>query len=102
MASTTQCIASLARLSLAAPVRRAAVSTIPSFRLPGAIPSTVRYAGGGGGGMKSKRVKKKKTHKTYRSPDLRPMEQYSLCDAMRCARSHSLTLTAHTRLTERR
>ncbi|KAK1825803.1 ribosomal protein L1-like protein [Podospora conica] len=83
MASTTQCIASLARLSLAAPVRRTAISTIPSFLLPGAIPSSVRYASA----IRAKRVKKKKTHKTYRSTDLRAMEQSSLCDAMRYLRA---------------
>jgi large subunit ribosomal protein L1 len=33
--------------------------------------------------MRKRPPKKKKTYKTFRSYDLSPMEQFSLCDAMR-------------------
>ena len=87
MASLNQCLASLARLNLTAPARPTAVaSTIPKFLLPTATAtatvSSVRYASGGGG-MRKRPVKKKKVYKTFRSYDLSPMEQFSLCDAMR-------------------
>lgn len=40
--------------------------------------------------------KRKKQHKTYIAHDLKPMDQFSLCDAMRYAFAFSLsTLTPH-------
>ncbi|KAK4189121.1 ribosomal protein L1-like protein [Podospora australis] len=86
MASTTNCLASLARLSLSAPARPTAVSIIPKFLLPSAATPLARHASGGGG-MRKKAPKKKKTYKTFRSYDLTPMEQFSLCDAMRYIRA---------------
>lgn len=86
MASTTHCLASLARISLSAPLRPTAVSTIPRFLLPSAAAPLARHASGGGG-MRKKTPKKKKVYKTFRSYDLTPMEQYSLCDAMRYIRA---------------
>ncbi|KAK3326639.1 ribosomal protein L1-like protein [Apodospora peruviana] len=85
MASTSQCLASLARFSLSATsaARPSAVSWIPTFFAP--VVAT-RYASGGGG-QKKKTAKKKKTYKTFRSYDLTPMEQMSLCDAMRVLRA---------------
>ncbi|KAJ4288236.1 hypothetical protein N0V88_007426 [Collariella sp. IMI 366227] len=76
MASLNQCLASLARLSLTAPARPSVASTIPKFLLPSAAATpVVRYASGGGG-MRKRPAKKKKVYKTYRSYDLRTMEQY--------------------------
>ena len=86
MASTSQCLASMARLSLVAPIRRPAISTIPNFLLPSVAAPQIRHAsgsGGGAGGMRKRPDKKKKVYKTYRSYDLSPMQQFSLCDAMR-------------------
>ncbi|GAB1314469.1 mitochondrial 54S ribosomal protein mrpl1 [Madurella fahalii] len=86
MASTNQCLASLARPSLLAPVRPALTSAIPRFLAPSAMASWARYASGGGG-MRKRPTKKKKTYKTFRCYDLSPMEQFSLCDAMRYIRA---------------
>ncbi|KAL1836215.1 hypothetical protein VTJ49DRAFT_5422 [Mycothermus thermophilus] len=95
MASLSSCLASMARLSLAAPARplllgsATSASTIPKFLLPAAAATTtwhqVRHASGGGG--MRKRVKKKKAHKTFRTYDLSQMQQFSLCDAMRYLRA---------------
>ncbi|KAK4656703.1 hypothetical protein QC762_206600 [Podospora pseudocomata] len=88
MASTHHCVASLARLSLSTPARPTVASTIPKFLVPSVATPQVRHAsGGGGGGMRKKPVKKKKTYKTFRSYDLSPMEQFTLCDAMRYLRA---------------
>ncbi|KAK0636144.1 ribosomal protein L1-like protein [Bombardia bombarda] len=89
MASTNQFLASMARLSLATPARPTTVSAIPKFLLPSVATPSVRYASGSGGsgGMKKRPVKKKKTYKLFRSYDLSPMEQVSLCDAMRYIRA---------------
>ncbi|KAK3685139.1 ribosomal protein L1-like protein [Podospora appendiculata] len=88
MASTTRCLASLARLSLSTSTRPSVVSTIPKFLVPSVATPLVRYASGSGsGGMKKKAPKKKKTYKTFRSYDLSPMDQVSLCDAMRYLRA---------------
>ncbi|KAK4137759.1 ribosomal protein L1 [Trichocladium antarcticum] len=86
MASLNQCLASLARLNMSAPARPAiSSSTIPKFLLPSAAP-LARYASGGGG-MRKRPAKKKKVYKTFRSYDMAPMEQFSLCDAMRYIRA---------------
>ncbi|KAK0667025.1 putative mitochondrial LSU ribosomal protein L1 precursor [Cercophora samala] len=88
MASTHHCLASLARLSLSTPTRPTVASTIPKFLVPSVATPQVRHASGGsGGGMRKKPVKKKKTYKTFRSYDLTPMEQFTLCDAMRYLRA---------------
>ncbi|KAK0727816.1 ribosomal protein L1-like protein [Lasiosphaeria miniovina] len=91
MASTTQCLASLARLSLRAPARPMAISTIPNFLLPSVATPLVRYASkkssGGNNNMRKRVVKKKKAYKTFRSYDMTNMDQYSLCDAMRYLRA---------------
>ncbi|SPQ21528.1 5f4c22bb-8faf-4aa9-9fe1-4552ace7a774 [Thermothielavioides terrestris] len=75
MASLNQCLASLARLSLAAPARPTVSSTIPRFLLPSATAPLVRHASGGGG-MRKRPVKKKRTYKTYRCYDLSAAQQY--------------------------
>ena len=82
MASATQCLAPLARLSLSAAARPSAAS-IPRFLLP-AVPvaSQARYAAGGAGAFK-KREKKKRVHKTFRSHDLSQLDKFSLCDTLR-------------------
>lgn len=85
MASLNRCLASLARLSLTTPARPTTAPLIPKFLLPTTTVPLVRYASGGGGGMRKRPPKKKKTYKTFRSYDLSPMEQFSLCDAMRYA-----------------
>ncbi|KAK3995113.1 ribosomal protein L1-like protein [Cladorrhinum sp. PSN332] len=85
MASTTKCLASLARLSLSTPARPTVVSTIPKFLVPSVAAPFVRHAGAGG--MRKKVVKKKKTYKTFRSYDQSEVEHYSLCDAMRYLRA---------------
>ncbi|KAL2130247.1 hypothetical protein VTI74DRAFT_6705 [Chaetomium olivicolor] len=87
MASLNQCLASLARLNLAAPARPTVSSTIPQFLLPSAAATpVVRYASGGGG-MRKRPAKKKKVYKTFRCYDLSPMQQFTLCDAMRYIRA---------------
>ncbi|KAK4149978.1 ribosomal protein L1-like protein [Chaetomidium leptoderma] len=85
MASHTQCLASLARLSLTAPARPTVARTIPKFLLPAAAAPLVRHAGAGG--MRKRPAKKKKVYKSFRCFDLGPMEQFSLCDAMRYLRA---------------
>lgn len=91
MASTSQCLASLARLSLTASAKRPTASTIPKFLVPAVATQVACYAKGGGGGgnmnQRKKVVKEKKKYKTYRSYDLSPMQQVSLCDAMRYLRA---------------
>ena len=81
MASATQCLASLARLSLTSAARPSTAS-IPRFLVPSVGTSQARYASGGAGGFR-KREKKKKVYKAFRSYDLTDLEQYSLCDAIR-------------------
>ncbi|KAK4168069.1 ribosomal protein L1-like protein [Cladorrhinum sp. PSN259] len=85
MASTSRCLASLARLSLSAPARPTVVSTIPKFLVPSVAAPFVRHAGAGG--MRKKPAKKKKTYKTFRSYDQSEVETWSLCDAMRYIRA---------------
>ncbi|KAK3402593.1 ribosomal protein L1-like protein [Sordaria brevicollis] len=93
MASTQQCLASLARLSLAStPTRAALVPTIPKFLVPSAAAvgasQQVRYAthNSNKGGPK-KAAKKKKQYKFFKSWDLSAQQQFSLCDAMRYLRA---------------
>ncbi|KAK3297362.1 ribosomal protein L1-like protein [Chaetomium fimeti] len=86
MASLNRCLASLARLNLTAPARPTTTPSIPKFLLPTTAVPVVRYASGGGG-MRKRPPKKKKAYKTFRSYDLSPMEQFSLCDAMRYIRA---------------
>ncbi|EAA29595.1 60S ribosomal protein L1, mitochondrial precursor [Neurospora crassa] len=87
MASTQQCLASLARLSLSTPTR-AALPTIPKFLVPSVAASQVRYATNNPnkGGAK-KAPKKKKQYKFFKSWDLTGQQQFSLCDAMRYLRA---------------
>ncbi|KAK1779885.1 ribosomal protein L1-like protein [Copromyces sp. CBS 386.78] len=87
MASTQQCLASLARLSLSTPPR-AALPTIPKFLVPSVGASQVRYAthSSNKGGAK-KAPKKKKQYKFFKSWDMTGMQQFSLCDAMRYLRA---------------
>ncbi|KAK3370003.1 ribosomal protein L1-like protein [Podospora didyma] len=86
MASTSQCLASLvARLSLRAPARPLAATTIPKFLLPSVATSSVRYATNTA--LRKRPAKKKKAYKTFRSYDLSVMDQVSLCDAMRYIRA---------------
>ncbi|KAM7214151.1 Ribosomal protein L1-like protein [Rhypophila decipiens] len=89
MASTAQCLASMARLSLSFS-RPTAISRIPKFLAPVAAvatPATVRYASGNSMKTRKRTPKKKKTYKTFRTYDLSPMEQMTLCDAMRVLRA---------------
>ncbi|KAL2144612.1 hypothetical protein VTI28DRAFT_8823 [Corynascus sepedonium] len=86
MASFNHCLASLARLSLAAPARPTVTSTIPKFLLPTASPS-VRHAYSSGGAGMRKRPKKRRQYKYFKTHDLSQMEQFSLCDAMRYIRA---------------
>ncbi|KAL2257632.1 hypothetical protein VTK26DRAFT_9374 [Humicola hyalothermophila] len=84
MASVKQCIASLARLGLSTPARPTVTSsTIPKFLLPSASTPFVRHAHGEG----RTRRRKKRQYPHFRSYDLRPMQQFSLCDAMRYIRA---------------
>ncbi|KAK3942572.1 ribosomal protein L1-like protein [Diplogelasinospora grovesii] len=85
MASTNQFLASMARLSLSPSTRPSAIA-IPNFLLPSITAPLVRHASGAGG-MKKRPAKKKKTYKSFRSYDLSPMEQFTLCDAMRYIRA---------------
>lgn len=82
MASTTQALASMARLNLAYTTRRPAVSSIPNFLLPSLATPQVRHASGSGG-MKKRENKPKKVYKNFRSYDQSEQQKFSLCDAMR-------------------
>lgn len=90
MATTNQCLASLARLSLSATVRPAP-STIPKFLAPSV--TQVRCASGPAmlspmqmRAKEKEKLKRKKKQQRFReykyaTPSLE--ESYSLCDAMR-------------------
>jgi len=80
MASSSQCLASLARLSLSTPLRNPAIS-LPRFLVP-SIASQCRFASGGGSKKKDTK-KKKKHHKTFKVWDKADLVKYSLCDAIR-------------------
>ncbi|KAK0720106.1 60S ribosomal protein L1, mitochondrial precursor [Lasiosphaeris hirsuta] len=97
MASTSQCLASLVRLSIATATRRPTPSIIPKFLLPSVVtPSFIRHASGSGsGGMRKRAPKKKKAYKTFRSYDQSDLEKYSLCDAMRYLRAFEVGQAPH-------
>ena len=92
MAATTanQCIASLARLSLAATSRPTIVSTIPRYLAPAAVQT--RWKSAGTSAMqarerekeKMKRKRRQQRFKEYKYATPSKEEQFSLCDAMRC------------------
>ncbi|KAF6808565.1 50S ribosomal protein L1 [Colletotrichum musicola] len=79
MATTTQCVASMARLSLATSARPTA-STIPRFLAPSAAQK--RCASNHQGGSK-KTEKKKKLSKDFKAYRVDKCPQFSLCDALR-------------------
>ncbi|KAK0652367.1 ribosomal protein L1-like protein [Cercophora newfieldiana] len=88
MASTNQCVASMARLNLSYSTRRPAISTIPNFLLPSVATPQIRHASGsGGGGMRKRPEKPKKQYKLFRSYDQSEQQKFSLCDAMRYLRA---------------
>ncbi|WYZ38188.1 hypothetical protein EsH8_III_000102 [Colletotrichum jinshuiense] len=82
MASTTQCMASMARLSLSTAARPTA-STIPRFLIPSA--AQTRYASTNQG--KKTEKKKKKISKDFKTYNVKNCPQFSLCDAMRYLRA---------------
>ncbi|KAI0167643.1 ribosomal protein L1-like protein [Pestalotiopsis sp. NC0098] len=92
MASTNQCIASMARLSISGTSRPAATS-IPKFLAPSIVQT--RCAGGSNSAMairvrekeKAKRKKKQTKFKEYKYATPSMEERYSLCDAMRYLRA---------------
>ncbi|KAF7524921.1 hypothetical protein G7054_g11270 [Neopestalotiopsis clavispora] len=92
MASTNQCLASLARLSISGTSRPAATS-IPKFLAPSIVQA--RCASGPSSSMairvraqeKAKRKKKQTKYKEYKYAVPSKEEQYSLCDAMRYLRA---------------
>ncbi|KAF6828972.1 50S ribosomal protein L1 [Colletotrichum plurivorum] len=83
MATTTQCVASMARLSLATSARPTA-STIPRFLAPSA--AQARCASNHQGGSK-KTEKKKKLSKDFKAYRVDKCPQFSLCDALRYLRA---------------
>ncbi|KAK0376804.1 ribosomal protein L1p/L10e family protein [Colletotrichum limetticola] len=84
MASTNQCVASMARLSLSASARPTA-STIPRFLIPSVAQQT-RCASNQGGNKKTDK-KKKKLSKDFKTYNVKNCPQFSLCDAMRYLRA---------------
>ncbi|KAK6071004.1 ribosomal protein L1p/L10e family protein [Seiridium cupressi] len=92
MATTNQCLASLARLSLSTTPRPAA-SSIPKFLAPSVM--QMRCASGAVSQMqmrakekeKLKRRRKQQRFKEYKYATPSREEQYSLCDAMRYLRA---------------
>lgn len=77
MASSNQCLASLARMSLTTPTRS---TIIPRFLAPAVVAQQARtYA------VQNQKQKKekKKVYKNFRVDKLDKMEQFSLCDAIR-------------------
>ncbi|KAI1480315.1 ribosomal protein L1 [Daldinia eschscholtzii] len=92
MASTSQCIASLARLSLSASIRPTN-ATIPRFLAPSVVQT--RWKSAGTMAMrarerekeKMKRAKKQSRFKEYKYATPSQEERHSLCDAMRYLRA---------------
>jgi large subunit ribosomal protein L1 len=82
MASISQCLASMARLSLATTSRPTIQSTIPKYLAPSIVAQQTRNASGRPSGPK-KREKKRKQHKSFRVDRLDSMQQFALCDAVR-------------------
>ncbi|KAF6810413.1 50S ribosomal protein L1 [Colletotrichum sojae] len=84
MATTTQCVASMARLSLATSARPT-TATIPRFLAPSAAAQS-RCASNHQGGAK-KTEKKKKLSKDFKAYRVDKCPQFSLCDALRYLRA---------------
>jgi large subunit ribosomal protein L1 len=98
MASTSHCLASLARLSISA-APRPTVRTLPRFLIPslasGVINGSRGFAAKKGPNIvspkekaerdarRAKLAKKKRRFKDFRVPDLNKLDQFTLCDAMR-------------------
>ncbi|KAI0453518.1 50S ribosomal protein L1 [Xylaria acuta] len=96
MATTNQCIASLARLNLSSMIRpTAAAATIPRLVAPAASTTQLRWKSAGTRAMqarereklKLKRKRKQQRHKEYKYAAPSREEQFSLCDAMRYLRA---------------
>lgn len=89
MASTSPCLASLARLSLSAATRPTLPTTLPRFLAPAVVP--MRWKSAGTSAMqarerekeKLKRKKRQQRFKEYKYAVPSKEEQFSLCDAMR-------------------
>ncbi|TQN74590.1 50S ribosomal protein L1 [Colletotrichum shisoi] len=86
MASTTQCMASVARLTLSASTRPT-VCTIPRFLVPSV--AQTRCASNQGGNKKTDK-KKKKVPKEFKAYNVQNCPQFSLCDAMRYLRAYEV------------
>ncbi|KAI0835239.1 50S ribosomal protein L1 [Hypoxylon sp. FL0890] len=92
MASTSQCIASLARLSISAPIRPVN-ATIPRFLAPSIVQTRCKSAGSiamRAREREKEKLKKKRRQqrfKEYKFATPSKEEQYSLCDAMRYLRA---------------
>ncbi|KAI3400806.1 hypothetical protein diail_2016 [Diaporthe ilicicola] len=88
MASINQCLASMARLSLATSSRPTLQSAIPRYLAPSVIAAAqqTRNASGRPSGAR-KKEKKKRTFKAFRVDRLDKMKKFSLCDALRYARA---------------
>ncbi|KAI0189008.1 ribosomal protein L1-like protein [Xylaria flabelliformis] len=96
MATTNQCIASMARLNLSSIIRpTAATVTIPRFLAPAASITQLRWKSAGTRAMqarerekeKLKRKRKQQRFKEYKYATPSKDEQFSLCDAMRYLRA---------------
>ncbi|KAI1802653.1 ribosomal protein L1 [Daldinia bambusicola] len=92
MASTSQCIASLARLSLSTSIRPTN-ATIPRFLVPSIVQTRCKSAGTAAMRArekekdKMKRAKKQQRFKEYKYATPSKEERVSLCDAMRYLRA---------------
>ncbi|KAF3056265.1 54S ribosomal protein L1, mitochondrial [Daldinia childiae] len=92
MASTSQCIASLARLSLSTSIRPIN-ATIPRFLAPSIV--QIRWKSAGTSAMRArerekekvKKAKKQQRFKEYKYATPSKEERHSLCDAMRYLRA---------------
>lgn len=91
MASVNQCLASMARLSLASSVRPTA-SRISPFLVPSVVQTRCASKKSKSGGKSSGRSnpvisrtekKKKKAPKDYKAYNVKGCPQFSLCDAVR-------------------
>ncbi|KAI0017149.1 50S ribosomal protein L1 [Xylariomycetidae sp. FL0641] len=98
MASVNQCVASLARLSLAS-ATRPALTPVPRYLAPSVVPSIAQQTRWKSAGtvamqarerakLKAKRKKRASRYKEYKyAVPSGPNEQFSLCDAMRYLRA---------------
>ncbi|KAK7954751.1 mitochondrial 54S ribosomal protein MRPL1 [Apiospora saccharicola] len=95
MASTSQLLASLARLSISSPASRPTASSIPRFLAPSAT-TQIRCASGGTAQMQARQREKDKLKRKRRQQRFKEYkyavpsgkdEQFSLCDAMRYLRA---------------